>query len=290
MASSIKYKKVYIDTKFKTADSQSTSDFKVELPETMHFQPNTVFYIDDVCIPHSWESIETDINDRVYVQIYQNGAGGTITNQWSVIARVSAGNYTGVDFATELQADLNSFAQTATNIANLFTCSYIAKTNQIQIATGNDNISFKILTPNDLQLAISDFTAAYDKKNPHDINEVLSNLNGFAPRYNKAVPYLSGALILQPFNNIYIHSTNLGNYNSIGPMGEQTIVKKIPVSADYNHMIFDQCVLYNDYNDCGGQTIKTLYFKLLSSRGEIIPLHGCNWSFSIVFSRANPDL
>jgi len=55
-------------------------------------------------------------------------------------------------------------------------------------------------------------------------------------------------------------------------------------------MIFDQCVLINDYNDCGGNTIKTLYFQLKSSRGDIIPLNGCNWSFSIVFSRANPAL
>ena len=35
--SSIKYKKIYVDTKYKTADSKSTSDFKVELPETLFF-------------------------------------------------------------------------------------------------------------------------------------------------------------------------------------------------------------------------------------------------------------
>jgi hypothetical protein len=95
---------------------------------------------------------------------------------------------------------------------------------------------------------------------------------------------------MQPFNNIYLHSSNLGNYNSIGCQNERTIIKKVPVSANYNFMIYDQCVLINDYNDCSGQTIKTLYFQLKSSRGDIIPLNGCNWSFSIVFSRANPDI
>ena len=58
MSSTLKFKKVYIDTKFKTPDSKSTSDFSIELPETMYFDNNSsVFYIDDVCIPHNWYSI-----------------------------------------------------------------------------------------------------------------------------------------------------------------------------------------------------------------------------------------
>ena len=129
----------------------------------------------------------------------------------------------------------------------------------------------------------------FDRNKPNDINEVLSNLNDFSVRYNKVVPFISNSINLQPFNNIYIHSTNLGNYNTIGPNNERTIVKKVPVSSDFNHMIFDQVVLINDYNDCGSQTIKTLYFQLKSSRGDIIPLNGCNWSFSLIFSKASPD-
>ena len=43
MPSSLKYKKIYIDSKFRSSDSVSSSDFKIELPETMTFQENTVF-------------------------------------------------------------------------------------------------------------------------------------------------------------------------------------------------------------------------------------------------------
>jgi ABC-type antimicrobial peptide transport system permease subunit len=49
------------------------------------------------------------------------------------------------------------------------------------------------------------------------------------------------------YNNIYIHATNLGNYNTIGCQNERTIVKKVPVSADRGMQIFDQCVLTNHY-------------------------------------------
>ena len=51
-------KKIYVDSKFKTNDSVSDSHFKIQLPETLLMHDNCVFYIDDVCIPHSWYTIE----------------------------------------------------------------------------------------------------------------------------------------------------------------------------------------------------------------------------------------
>ena len=37
MPSSLQYKKIYIDTKFRSPESNSSSDLKYELPETMSF-------------------------------------------------------------------------------------------------------------------------------------------------------------------------------------------------------------------------------------------------------------
>ena len=64
---SLPAKKIFIDTKYKTRDSVSNSNFKVELPETLLFPENSVFYIDDVCIPKSWYSVEENVNDKLYV-------------------------------------------------------------------------------------------------------------------------------------------------------------------------------------------------------------------------------
>jgi hypothetical protein len=48
-----------------TPDSTSTSDFSIELPETMYFDNNSsVFYIDDFCLPRSWHTIIENINDE----------------------------------------------------------------------------------------------------------------------------------------------------------------------------------------------------------------------------------
>ena len=51
-------KKVFIDTKHRTPDSVDTSNFKIELPDTLYMPNNTIFYITDPAIPHSWFTID----------------------------------------------------------------------------------------------------------------------------------------------------------------------------------------------------------------------------------------
>ena len=87
--------------------------------------------------------------------------------------------------------------------------------------------TFKILTPNDLTNNLNNtFYLVYDKTNPNDINEVLSNLEGHSLSYSKSSPYVSGFLNFQTINNIYLHSSSIGNYNSLSCDGSQTVIKK----------------------------------------------------------------
>jgi hypothetical protein len=65
-------KKIYIDSRYKTADSVSSSNFKIDLQTTLLFPENSVFYIDDISIPHSWYTVENDINDRIYIYIFNS--------------------------------------------------------------------------------------------------------------------------------------------------------------------------------------------------------------------------
>ena len=51
------FKKVYIDSRFKSSDSASHSDFKIDLPISFLMPEDSGFYVDDVCIPHTWYPI-----------------------------------------------------------------------------------------------------------------------------------------------------------------------------------------------------------------------------------------
>ena len=131
MPSSIQYKKIYIDSKFRSPESNSSSDFKWELPETMSFKEDTVVYLDDICISHSWEAVIKNINDKLYFKVYKINVLPEV--EYNLIAAIEAGNYTGGDLATEIQTEMNSQTQTDTSQANMFTCSYVVKTNKITI-------------------------------------------------------------------------------------------------------------------------------------------------------------
>ena len=57
--------KSYVDSRFKSSDSASPSNLKVDLPQNFPMPEDAGFYIDDVCIPPSWYLVETGRNIRI---------------------------------------------------------------------------------------------------------------------------------------------------------------------------------------------------------------------------------
>ena len=57
-----KIRKAYDDSRFRTRDSNSDSDFKIELKEPLDLPDNTVWYVDGISIPHAWRTIESHNN------------------------------------------------------------------------------------------------------------------------------------------------------------------------------------------------------------------------------------
>ena len=62
-------KKLYIDSRWKTSNSKSDTDFSIQLPQNYHMPKNTVFFIDHVCIPVSWYSVQKGGNNKFYFKI-----------------------------------------------------------------------------------------------------------------------------------------------------------------------------------------------------------------------------
>ena len=47
-------KKIYVDSRHKTEDSISDSNFKFQLPYVLNLPSNAIFYISEISIPHIW--------------------------------------------------------------------------------------------------------------------------------------------------------------------------------------------------------------------------------------------
>jgi len=65
--------------------------------------------------------------------------------------------------------------------------------------------------------------------------------------------------------------------------GENTIIKKVPVSSSFGYLIIGSVVAPHDKIDVSRQLIKTVEFSLRDVYGSIINLHGAAISFSLVF-------
>ena len=126
-------KKIYIDSKHKV--SGSNSDFQCQLEETYLMPENAVFKIVDVCIPHSWTTVMSGINDKMYLYFSDNSPINSRPEEGYIIT-LSERNYTGSELASELQSKMNAAVSGSVIINKTFTCVYNPYNQTISILIG----------------------------------------------------------------------------------------------------------------------------------------------------------
>jgi hypothetical protein len=284
---SLKLKKIYVDTRYRTLDSVSTSNFKIELPYSVVLPDNSTFQLTDICIEHSWLTVETGINDTIYIRALSYA--GPQEQIFDVLVVLPSQNYTGPTLAAAIQSSLNNQLEAGLPV---FSAVYNANPNTITINNTQD-FYFKILTDPELATKLNNTWTgpSYDSTNPRSANDLLRNYAGTSIVYGKDKgPFTSGFLDLQPIRNIFISSPNLGSFNTLGSKGEANIICKVPVNADFGYMVICNIIANHDFLNCSKQTLRTIEFHLKDVKGNYLPLHGGHCSFSIVFSAIFEDV
>jgi hypothetical protein len=251
-------KKIYVDSRYKSADSASDSDFYIDLPINLLMPANTGFYIDDVAIPVSWYSVTAGRHDKLWFKV--NYVTYTVT--------IPQGDYSLVMFNQALVDKMNSL------FPDHFVAAPIVRENKVSIV-GLTTTVFQIMSDLEVKEANGDTNTT--------VNKFLGNkLTGYRDHNN---PYVSSYINLFPIRNLYLTCSGLGNFNTMSVNGDRSSIKKNPVNAGYGEMIFDQSVVGIDYLDCSHQTLSRLGFQLKDVFGNIVDLQQNHFSLSIVFSR-----
>jgi hypothetical protein len=263
-------KKLYIDSRWKSSNSKSDTDFSIQLPQNYHMPKNTVFYIDHVCLPVSWYSVQKNRNNMFYFKI------NTLSSSMFYAVEIDENNYKADTLSTVLANAINS------KLSGIVTGKYNIDLNSLELSINSPNINLYIPTDDEL-------VKSYNLKLPlNSVNNVLRNYSSNQV-YTSTNPFISDYLDFFPIRNLYLISDNLGNHNTMTVSGECGIIKHISVSASYNQLIIDNQVLGADYLDCSNQNINLLKFRLVDAFGNTIDLNGNHWSFSIVFSKLSEE-
>lgn len=274
---SLPIKKLYLDSRYRRHDSPSTSSCKFELKQPIHLPLNCVAYIDDIQIPHTWYNV-SDTNNKLYIRSVNSS---NVQNDH--IITMDSKNHTLALLATELNTKLSAVFGAS------LTCSSNDRKGTISFVSSSGH-KHRIFSDEELADMTTTLTGdlnwlggTINATNPLTMNDVMK-VAGTTTYSQVGGTEETGFVNLRSIHNIYITSPNLGAFDTLGSRGEQNIVKKVPVSADWGYVIFDSVVSEHDYIDVSKGYFHTIELTLRDVRGNVIDLNKAHWSLSIVFS------
>lgn len=310
--------KLIVDSR--SAIAGNASEFQIQLPETLYMPQDSCAYVCDVCISHTFRSIEdhTAVAGRnhfmyFFEQTYQNGTKLVLNR-----AALASGHYTPSSLAQELENAMN----TTSIFGAHYTATYHVNTNSILISlsyahpipihqnsVGFGLVNKDVFADSDFQSFVSGRLEEGQQGTPYFVDfqnaDDCCGILGLARNSSANVPWATlkakllnnslsqtqstGSVDVRHRTSLYLHSSALSNNKIIGPAGSRTVLCKVPVVSlpggvcrkEHNSHIMD-------YIPTGGRTLSVLDFSVRDSFGDIVDLQGGHTSFEIIFSKSQP--
>ena len=281
MSNRLTYKKIFIDTKYRTQQSNSSADVSIELNENLETPEGTRMYVTDISIPAVWKTTEINFYEYIYVMVFN---ADTLVKNF----RVYLGNR--IYFSEQLCFDMvEGMNNNTTDLSadGIFVYAYSSATRTVEIKV-KDGLPYTIKIPTDTELenyvdGIWDSVSApYDNRKPVSINYLLSN---FVPT-NPIAVWTSSYFNLVPFRYVFITSNALSDYRYSAPNSySSSIIRKVLVTEQLGGIINDNHSIHQeDYIDIGGRNLKRLDFKITNAEGTVMNLYDIDVQFALLIS------
>ena len=268
------YSKVFVDSNQRLAGSNSSSDFVIELNETLECFPNTVMYVIEEAIPASIFTTQKGFFENFYLILY---------NSDDTVNRYITVNLTDqIFFASRLSGAIVSGLNSQTNDiqADLLGQVYDSDSRTMRLFLNSSD--YKLKVPTDSELAFGTVFNGANVPEHLSINQLIGNYIIKEP----AISYTSGFFNLIPFNAVYIVCNELSDFHYSAPNSYSSgIIKKVPIITNLGGVSFATAsVLPSDFIDVSNRSFKRLRFRITDATGKTIDLHGQPVSFSLLFA------
>ena len=280
------FRRIVIDSRYRTSDSISNADFYVELPYPVTVPAGSLAYVDNVSLSHSWPTIQENVNDKLYVEEWLNGMGsGTLDR----IVQLAPGSYNAQTLQTEVQTKLNlgSNLTTGAYVVSLsdgvFTIGHTSPQ-----AQGRSYIYSKEWT---------DEPATYLKTIHIPYPGASANeLIGFHTNPNLADQYIHSTqsikmtyVDLQRHKSVYIHAPGFGESSMMTLQGSTDVIRRVLLGgATQGDVVTD--VLQSGLHSISftsEEQLKRMRFMIKGHDGNLIAMASHEVVFEIVIQRPN---
>ena len=274
--------KIYVDSRYRTADSASASDFTYELNEGVDLR-NAKLHVRDITVPVTWRTVE-ELNRHLYVRERWTDGSGT---RYRVLT-LPLGQYDPRLLETALAAALNGVDSLFAQSGSPYLVSYSDQTGQITVRLNVPNAAWTLYTDQALS-QLSSASWPFSSGQPQMPMSFNRNLRLSAmSEYSAAVNYVSQFVDLMTVKDLYVCSTTFCGTDTIGPMpGTRDTLAKVGCNASYGYVLTGNEVSYWEYVNVGSRILKRMSFQLRDVSGAIVPLHGCDWSFCLHFDSSD---
>jgi hypothetical protein len=238
-------------------------------------QEGAVAYIDSFVCSNTFEAVRTSVNQSLYLQWT---SGSTVV---SATATIPAADYDVDTLVVAVQAAIA--AHTPWSAGNVT----VTKSGDTRLAfacgglSGSSN-GFRIWSRDQLRRGEGPTVSQPLTHDWQDACEVVGCLTGsfFA---NASAPATGSIISLQPYRQLFLHSSSLGEASSYGPNGESTIIASVLVG---NTVVGDLITSFNQGLMASAvqcpSVLCSLHFQLKDSNGKVIDCEGHDIGFTLV--------
>ena len=284
MSNKLTYKKVYVNSNYRLPQSNSSSDFIIELDTNFECPEGTRMYITEVSLPTVWKTTENGFFEKFYAMLYDN----TDTLLRCVILDLSNKIYFAEQLSFDIVSKLNDAVRDLNANNDIFVYAYSSATRTMEIKVA-DGLNFKLKIPTDTELSSyvgSEWNrndADYNNTIPLSINYLLSN---YVPTSGGLTTWTSSYLNLIPFRALYLNSPDLTDHRYSAPNTySSSIIRKILIDQQLGGVVNDSHsgAMAQDYIDVSGKNLKRLSFRLTDEKSKTINLYNIPLEFALVF-------
>ena len=273
--------KLFVSSEFK--QDGSFSNFSFQLPRPVDVGKQYRAMVDQIHIPHTFATITGNNRALYFDEEFDNDQdGNSELRQRKVL--LTEGNYSGDQLAAELQSKM----QTGTNFTGAtFTVSFSADQGKLSFRVTGGFAVVRLLPMEYLINNPAYFTGYLGEGvADHDDCGSVIGLHGNARApfvYTATGPTTLGHISVLSHHVLYLHcDQGLGTgEDSVGPRGNGTILRSIPVTSVYGQMLHDLSLNPHDYTLVHKGQLNTFRFRLADKFGRDIPLDQ-PFSFSIL--------